>query len=879
MKKINKKYIFISYSHEDLEFVRTDIYQMKFMGGINIWFDEGLLGGQDWERVVKEKIFDPNCVGTIFFLTAHFLTSNAIQKEISYVMQRKDSDPSFHYASVNEGGKDLVDFIRESNQKLSNEEYIQLLNIFNDRIIHFTRNSSSNDYLEKLQRTVIEWGAVNEQTCNEIKEYLIKPVIINEEKGVQILKYSGSENNIVIPPFINAGKVLALSEDAFLGYKGESITIPDGVLRIGAHCFDGCNELKTINIPDSVTEIGYEAFRNASKLEEITLPSHLTKLGGYCFYRCHSLKSILFTNKVSLSVHIGFAAFSECINLISINLPHKISFLGGYAFNKCLSLKQVVFHDLGVVGREIFHNCAKLQSVTFYNIPKSVGEDLFPHCLQLKHIRIGQNNYDKFIESDDWQAYKELFVEQLIPPKEIKIRNNCISWYPENSRTERFIVRIKNETNNTTEIKTVIGSSCDYSFDESRYEVAVLAMANLENQVDSDYSTPFSFGYETDACVLSEDGTKLIEYNGDSLSPIIPKTVTVIGKSAFKQSSIKEINFGLSKVIEIEDSAFEYCTNLVRFDMPDTIERVGDKAFLGCERLTRINFSNKLSSLGKYTFAYCTAIKKIDLQHTVLRIIPERCFYRCELLEKLYLPNTIEELGEACLRGAVLFKELNIGKTTYEKIAISDKQYKKAHYENTAKGVLRIKPLAFSFTVGMKEFTIPKNLVECGEGAFYYTSSLMHFISDNKRFISDNGVLIDKDNSTLLNVPANKNSTELLLTVDNIQKLSIDDLDYIESVTLSNIKNIDNENFNFCKQLKSIRIKGEQITIGNQCFSNNPRLKVLSIEGFVSFVGNNCFENNAEGFRIVVQDALYDQYINNPSWSGYASIIIRKRDE
>ncbi len=106
---------------------------------------------------------------------------------------------------------------------------------------------------------------------------------LDDNYNSTITKYTGSAANVTIPSTIYGYKVSALSDTAFLSNKNiRSVIIPNGVLRIGALCFDSCTNLQEITIPDSVMYIvrsgdarsgGFLQF--CDSLKEITLGSGL----------------------------------------------------------------------------------------------------------------------------------------------------------------------------------------------------------------------------------------------------------------------------------------------------------------------------------------------------------------------------------------------------------------------------------------------------------------------------------------------------------------------------------------------------------------------------------------------------------------------------
>ena len=97
-------------------------------------------------------------------------------------------------------------------------------------------------------------------------------------------KYASSDGLFLI----DSGSIIAIA----LGSFGGDVTIPDGVVSIGASVFSRCTSLTGIVIPDSVTHIGDAAFSGCSGLASITIPGSVTSIGTAAFYGCTSLASI-----------------------------------------------------------------------------------------------------------------------------------------------------------------------------------------------------------------------------------------------------------------------------------------------------------------------------------------------------------------------------------------------------------------------------------------------------------------------------------------------------------------------------------------------------------------------------------------------------------
>ena len=143
---------------------------------------------------------------------------------------------------------------------------------------------------------------------------------LEDDYTCTITGYNGSAANVTIPSTIYGYKVSALSDTAFLSNKNiRSVLIPNGVLRIGALCFDSCTNLQEITIPDSVMYIvrsgdarsgGFLQF--CDSLKEITLGSGLENFfDTYDLNGSHSFECIDISKNNKYYCSIDGVAFSK----------------------------------------------------------------------------------------------------------------------------------------------------------------------------------------------------------------------------------------------------------------------------------------------------------------------------------------------------------------------------------------------------------------------------------------------------------------------------------------------------------------------------------------------------------------------------------------
>ena len=124
------------------------------------------------------------------------------------------------------------------------------------------------------------------------------------------------------------------------GYDLTSVTVGDGITRIGEFAFIGCQSLASVTIPASVTDISDDAFAGCTSLESIEIPASVTTIGAQAFGSCISLASVtIYAPELSL---YGWQAFENNAS------GRKI-----YVFNDCLDTYKAQASEMGVAANNI----------------------------------------------------------------------------------------------------------------------------------------------------------------------------------------------------------------------------------------------------------------------------------------------------------------------------------------------------------------------------------------------------------------------------------------------------------------------------------------------------------------------------------------------
>lgn len=160
--------------------------------------------------------------------------------------------------------------------------------------------------------------------------------ILLADNTAEIIKYTGSEKELTIPPKLNGVAVTSIGTQAFYNCSTlTSVVLPEGVTCIGMNAFMNCTYLTNITIPDTVTEIKKLAFSGCKFLSNIVIPKGVTYIAENAFNACISLTDVVIPDTVTI---IQNNAFGRCTSLTSVTIPATVTSIGSNVFFECPKL-------------------------------------------------------------------------------------------------------------------------------------------------------------------------------------------------------------------------------------------------------------------------------------------------------------------------------------------------------------------------------------------------------------------------------------------------------------------------------------------------------------------------------------------------------------
>ncbi|MGI5925017.1 MAG: leucine-rich repeat protein, partial [Lentisphaeria bacterium] len=351
----------------------------------------------------------------------------------------------------------------------------------------------------------------------------------------------------------------------------------------------------------------------------------------------------------------------------------------------------------------------------------------------------------------------------------------------------------------------------------------------------------------------------------------IPDSVTSIGGMAFQYcSSLTDVDLpdGLSS---IGNQAFFGCTGLSSVDIPDSVTSIGNSAFYGCTGLTNVRFGTGLDSIGNSAFRDCSSLASVDIPDNVTSI-GNQVFYGCSSLDSVEIGSGVTSIGNQAFYDCSSLSSFTVAEdnTAYSsrdgvlfdknKATLLQCPAKKSGEYSIPNSVTSVVDYAFKGCTDLSSVNIPNSVTSLGNSAFLGCSGLASVMigagltsigdnafdgcsgltgitvaDDNPSYSSWDGVLFDKNQTTLLLFPAGKSG-----------EYSIPD----------DVTSIGKRAFYGCAGLSRVNIPNSVTSIGNQAFLDCSGLGSVVIPASVTDIGHGTFEGCTSLSSVDLPDTL-----------------------
>lgn len=220
---------------------------------------------------------------------------------------------------------------------------------------------------------------------------------------------------------------------------------------------------------------------------------------------------------------------------------------------------------------------------------------------------------------------------------------------------------------------------------------------------------------------------------------------------------------------------------------------IGESAFDKCKKIKSVIIPNTVTSIEYYAFAFCS-------------------------IESVTIGNSVTEIGNQAFRNSDL-KSITIPNS-----------------------VTSIEGGAFFECYYLKSITIPSTVTNIGDGVCASCLDLteINVESENTEYTSDNGILFNKNKTTIMCYPAGKTESSYTIPygVTNIANDAFNDCSRLTSITIPNsVTSIGRYAFLLCENIKSVSIPNSVTSIGESAFMHCSNLSLITIPNSVTTVG------------------------------------------
>ena len=214
-------------------------------------------------------------------------------------------------------------------------------------------------------------------------------------------------------------------------------------------------------------------------------------------------------------------------------------------------------------------------------------------------------------------------------------------------------------------------------------------------------------------------------------------------------------------------------------------------------KIRSVIIGDGITSVGAYSFMNCTGLTGITIPDEVTRI--GMCaFYGCSSLAEIDLPDNLEEICTDAFYGC----------SGLASITIPD-------------GVTTIGPGAFRYCTGLDSLHIPGSVTFIGAYPITGCSGMTAVTVDaqNSAYASEDGVLYDKQKTTLIACPAGKETISVPDSVKTVGAYALDG----------------------CAKLTEVVFPADTVTIEQYAFEGCTGLETVTFPGKVTNVSPNAF--------------------------------------
>lgn len=484
---------------------------------------------------------------------------------------------------------------------------------------------------------------------------------------------------------------------AFSKILATDFEISENITLIDNGAFMNCTNLKAINKNDGVAdvdlgnmtklaEIGKQAFSGCSSIVSLRLSGTITKINDSAFSKLTTLANVKFNdNGKAGTTELGSSVFSGCTNLVEVSTAKNVGIIGSSAFSDCIKLMRLnLAEGLQIIKKDAFAGCTRLEGA----LPEGVNEKyssasgakvMLPNEKAVLEIPGTVTAIEDSAFASCYSADETLQADGEKEPSDYKIGIKAVHIAGNPAGTTIGASAFAGCQNLT---KLTLGEGVtglgDSALKDTRLEEITIPSTF---ETGTAKNSPFTSGENsTLRKVTFADGIQVIpQYflsNITTLTKIeIPASVQKIGDHAFADcSNLKTVTFkepADSKLTTIDTSAFEGCSLMTLFKLPEGVTTINASAFKDCKKISLTDLPTGLITIGNAAFENCTMLRVGELP--AITALGTAAFKNCVNLPFLSVDTSnLAEINATAFEGCTGLRSVQINGGEKKQTTIAD---------------------------------------------------------------------------------------------------------------------------------------------------------------------------------------------------------------
>ncbi|MGN0224077.1 MAG: leucine-rich repeat protein [Muribaculaceae bacterium] len=600
-------------------------------------------------------------------------------------------------------------------------------------------------------------------------------------------------SNLTEVTFAEGSKMIALPSYFFAGTGVTEFVVPEGFVKIGKEALG--ENIAKVTLPSTLetipsmgnTSSGYYGMNLGTGLQEIIVAAGNPKFkavdgvlfskDGTILYQYPAQRDAESYTIPEGVTSLGIMAFSNCANLQSVTCSTTMTAFGPAAFTESSLTTITIPGTIERIDEQTFQNCSSLANVTFEEGVKAIGSSAFSGCSALSSIA-----FPSTIESIESYSFSYSGLTSVTIRQNTKEVGASAFYYCSNLSSVSIVSS-----------STIIGED---AFAETKW---------MGNQPDGPVYL----------------ANRLISFKGE-MEPNYTLNVAA-GTVAIVAGAIPY------------SYTYKYEENLVAVTLPSSLQYIGDRAFSN-SKITEVTIPDNVTYVGAGAFGW-NLTGAVKVGKSVAYIGNQGCGRSLANITiasgNTALTKTSEYLYNA---GTGHLFMADLGESTSASLPSSVKYFTDAYFCSDPSQLT-------SFSFGQNISNTDANGTEIKFGEFFqnFTGLTRFSVSeDNPYFSAVDGSLYNKDQTTLIAVPAGKSISTLTMpeTVTRVDNMACANNSNITAVVLSSkCVTVGEGAFMGCSNLRDVDLGRDLQVLEEYAFYDCYALESLTLPTTFSLLG------------------------------------------